>query len=156
MKNTILVFTLLIGISSCVKNPLSISFDGITRTDNYGVVLSNDPTDWTFDDTWRQKEADLFTSSYKKGCAPAGNNKIIAYPNPCSGVFQLSVQMPAAGRLELRLVDKNFRVLASSDSISNQTIGLQVGNGVKGTVRLYYKLIDGDCEYRGHGDILVQ
>jgi len=27
--------------------------------------------------------------------------------------------------------------------------------GKKDTVRLYYKLIEGDCDYLGHGDMLI-
>ena len=157
MRNAVILITLLVCFGSCVKNPLTtISFRGITETDPSGVIIANDPTDWTFNDSWSPKEAALFTYAYQQACSAAGNYKIIAYPNPCNGIFALHVQMPPSAKLEVRLVNNSFTVLASNDDITSNAVQLTAGAGTKGMVRLYYKLIDAACEYRGHGDILVR
>jgi hypothetical protein len=135
----------------------SIEFTGITRTDNFGAPLSNDPDDWTFSDQWAKKEASLFQSAFSTTCTPGYAYKIVTYPNPCSDVCQLNIDKPSGARLEIRVVDKNFRQLIANDAITSSAVALNVGTfGVKGIVRLYYKLIDNDCEFRGHGDILIQ
>lgn len=59
-------------------------------------------------------------------------------------------------RVELRLVNKYYIMLISVDAM--------VGNikfdfaylKIKDTERLYYKFIEDSCEFRGHGDILIE
>ncbi len=121
------------------------------------MKLSDDPTDWTFTDKWSTKEAGLFQSSYQTTCSPDASYEILVYPNPNNGVFTLSVKKPLNAKLEIRLVDKNFKTLIANDEIVSSTIQLNASTfGIKGVVRLYYKLVDNNCEFRGHGDVKIQ
>jgi hypothetical protein len=99
----------------------------------------------------------LFSSSFKTGCTPTGNYSIAAFANPNNGYFTVSVRKPATARIQFRLVNKNFRVLISHDDMTADQFALNASTfGVKGIVRLYYKLVDGECEFRGHGDIEIR
>jgi len=134
----------------------NIYFNGITNTDVNGFILSSDTTDWRTDDTWILKESDLFSLIQTK-CSPPDNNKIIAYPNPCNGIFALYIEKDPASRVELRLVDQDFNILISIDTILQNNVQLNAGTfGIIDTVRLYYKFVDGNCEWKGHGDIIIQ
>ena len=45
--------------------------------------------------------------------------------------------------MELRLVDENFKVLYSSDSVTATMIAIHAGTfDIKDTMRLYYKFIE--------------
>lgn len=163
MNKTAVFLILMILISSCKEkadNPRAeskIYFTGLTQTDNIGWPITVDSTDWKTNDTWVKQEADLFTSTYQTDCIQAFDNKIYQYPNPCSGTFILSFSKPETTRLELRLVDKNFKLVFSVDSIIGNTVQFNANAfGIKDTLRLYYKFIENNCEFRGHGDILIK
>ena len=159
MKTTLPLLLLLFVFSQCKRGdlPLIPAFSGVTVTDNLGVKLSDDPTDWTFTDRWSSKEAGLFQSSYPLSCTASTTLSIIAYPNPSNGIFILEIAKPGTARLEIRLVDKNFNTLITNDAITSTAVQLNASTfGIKGLVRLYYRLIDNGCEYRGHGDIKIQ
>jgi len=134
----------------------SIYFNGITNTDVNGFIISSDTTDWRTDDTWQLKESGLFPL-IQSMCSPHNNNKISAYPNPCNGIFALYLEKEPATRVELRLVDQDFNILISIDTILQNNVQLNAGTfGIKDTARLYYKFVDGNCEWKGHGDIIIQ
>jgi hypothetical protein len=131
---------LLFVCSHCKKAdlPLVPAFSGVTVTDNIGVKLSDNPTDWTFTDNWSSKEAGLFQSSYPLSCTPSTTLGITAYPNRSNGIFSLELTKPTTGRLEIRLVDKNFKILFINDAITSTAVQLNASNfGIKGLVRLY-------------------
>lgn len=134
-----------------------IYFTGISKTDSNGSTLSIDTTDWKTNDIWSMKELNLFKSLHQSGCALPYDYKIIAYPNPGNGVIALFIDKPADARVELRLVDENFNTLISNDSITQNNIHLNASTfGIQDTVRLYYKFVEYNCEWKGHGDILIQ
>lgn len=157
----ILIITVL--ISNCKQENVSpqiekkIYFTGLTKTDIAGDIITNDATDWKANDTWVKQESDLFTSSYQTTCNPSHNYKIIAFPNPGNGIFFLFIDKTPSTRVALRLVDENFKVLISNDSITQTNIAFDAQRfGIKDTVRLYYMFIENNCEFKGHGDILIQ
>jgi hypothetical protein len=163
MKKIFFFLILIIMMNSCkekIDNPVAeskIYFSGLTQTDNNGWPISIDSTDWTTNDTWVKKESDLFTNVYQSNCTQSFANHIAQYPNPCNGIFTLSFSKPATTRIELRLVDKNFNPIYSNDSVLGNAVQFNAGAfGIKDTVRLYYKFIENNCEFRGHGDILVK
>ncbi len=70
----------------------------------------------------------------------------------------MNILKPEDSRLALRIVDQDFNVLISLDSIYVSTLSfnltsLNVSNEI---VRVYYKIFGEECELRGHGDIKVE
>jgi hypothetical protein len=135
-----------------------IYFTGISPKDQNGnTVAAPDSNDWNTSDVWADQEEALFSNKYTANCTPTTGYNIMAYPNPCRNVFYLDLRKNPSTRMELRLVDENFKVLFSSDSITENNLAVQAGAlGIKGTVRLYYKFIENNCEFKGHGDVLIQ
>ena len=157
------IICLIFLINSCKDDTVTpvvenkIYFSGLTQTDNNGWFMSLDSTDWTTNDTWVKQESDLFGTTHQSGCVQSYTNSILEYPNPSSSIFMLSIDKLETTRLELRLVDRNFNSLYSNDSVwgSNVQFDARVF-GVKDTIRLYYKFIENNCEFKGHGDILIK
>ena len=150
---------ILVGCETIDHSPAenNIYFNGITNTDINGAIISSDTTDWRIDDTWSMKESDLYSSVNRPMCSSQDSNKIIAYPNPCNGIFALHIEKELTSRIELRLVDQDYNILISNDSILQHNSQLNAGTfGIKDTVRLYYKFVSGNCELKGHGDIIIQ
>ena len=159
IKWTLISIVFFIGCETRDINPDEsiIYFNGITKTDINGAIISNDTTDWRMDDTWSMKESDLYSSVSQPMCSSQDSNKIIAYPNPCNGIFALHIEKELTSRIELRLVDQDYNILISNDSILENNIQLNAGTfGIKDTVRLYYKFVSDNCELKGHGDIIIQ
>jgi len=163
MKYLISILLLAFILSNCKdeKNdqpaPEKIYFSGLTQTDNNGWPVTIDTTDWTTKDIWVKQESDLFLHIYQSNCVPSYVYQIAAYPNPCNGIFSLSFGKQPSTRGEMRLVDENFNTLFSGDSITSSFVMINASDyGIKDTVRLYYKFIENNCEFRGHGDILLK
>jgi hypothetical protein len=162
MNNIVWIFITIVIFCGCEPGEpntppeSSIYFNGITNRDVNGLIFSSDTTDWRTDDIWLLKESGLFPLIHTM-CSPQNNNQIIAYPNPCNGIFSLHIEKEPATRVELRLVDQDFNILISNDTILQHNVQLNAGTfGIKDTVRLYYKFVDGNCEWKGHGDIIIQ
>ena len=83
---------------------------------------------------------------------------IVAYPNPCKSIIRLDIAKPDSSRFAFRIVDKDFNVLVSHDSITAGAIAitLQEFNISNEIVRIYYKILKENCELRGHGDIKIE
>lgn len=147
---------------SCEKekeesNTNEIIFEGISITDVYGGLSSQDTTDWNLNDIWMDKENSLFTEKKDNKCS-SDEYSIISYPNPCDGIFLLRLTKPDDSRFAFRVVDKDFNVLVTQDSIMSNSIaisleGFNVSNEI---VRIYYKYFGMDCELKGHGDIKIE
>jgi hypothetical protein len=163
MKKFLSFILLAILVSNCKEdtaNPPAeskIYFKGLTQTDVNGWPITIDTTDWMTNDTWVKQESDLFAAFYNSGCLQNYKNEIAAYPNPAVGIFNLHINKLESTRLELRLVDKNFNPLFSNDSVLGNAVQFDARvYGIKDTLRLYYKFIENNCEFRGHGDILIK
>lgn len=151
-------------LAGCCKdkdtNPVQgIKFTGITETETQGIPIGAvDTTDWRADDNWLAVESRLFTNMYTQGCSAPFNFGAVGFPNPCEHLAGVCFDKLPTTKMELRLVDKHFRTLVSlDDSLPGDCVqfnleGLNINHD---TVRLYYKFIDNNCEYRGHGDIAV-
>jgi hypothetical protein len=134
----------------------TINFNGITKTDEQGVPITLDSTDWNIKDVWMLKEQALFPNQYKTDCKPDWPYTIVLYPNPNNGYLAMSLNMPDDARLDIRLVDRFYNVLLSKDSIDKKQIIFDVKNQIpKDTLRMYYKFVNSGCEFRGHGDIII-
>ena len=155
MKKTIAFVILFTSLFiSCEKEKESenkISFTGITKTD------------WKFNDKWIDEEINLFASQYNRNCQKTFDYKIIVFSNPNKGKFLINTKMPNTAMTEFRLVDKKFNKIISLDSIvtsdtfNSKDIAFNVNSfNKKGMLRLYYKIIENNCEFQGHGDILVE
>lgn len=168
---TITCFALLIFLGCKEKEPDTPlpapeypTFSGITSTDLLGVVIgAGDSTDWTLNDTWVAEEKALFAdiNDYAQGCPPdTGIGVFPVFPNPDNGVFTLSTTQSTGTRVAYRIVDQNFNLLSTSDSLEADTLQFNLPNAGSPTqplIRMYYMFVVGDsCAYLGHGDYHYQ
>ena len=163
MYKAVLVLLVVILLSYCKEKEdvapgkAKIYFTGLTQTDINAWPLTTDTTDWKTNDSWIKQEQELFSKNYQSGCSQLYNYKIIAYPNPSSGLLTFSINKPSTTYVEMSLVDENFNVLYYIDSLTGSYITLNGANfGIKDTIRLYYRFIENNCEFKGHGDILLK
>ena len=163
MKKLFSILLLALLLSNCkdddhTQPPVAeIYFTGLSETDYNGFPITIDTTDWTATDTWTRQEMNLFTSSYQTGCTPSSANRVLVYPNPNNGLFRFIIEKDLDARTECRIVDENFKVLFAHASIIPKSFSFDATKfGVKDTIRVYYKIIENNCEFRGHGDILIK
>lgn len=157
--STIVLFTLLNGCgedSGYYPPGSRFYFEGLTITDPGGFVIYRDTTDWRTDDKWLKRESNLFSSIYQTNCIPNYNYRVGAEPNPCGRFFEVGFDVGPSARVELRMVNSYFNTIISLDSIFGPIAFDSDYFKIKDTVRLYYRFIEGKCEFRGHGDILIQ
>ncbi len=162
MNRLIFCLGLSLLIISCEKgkndeNQDNIVFGGITCTTYEGIIISKDTNDWKLNEFWNVNEVSLFVNQMENHC---NNNdleySIIAYPNPCGGIFYLDISKPEESLFAFRIIDKEFNVLMSKDSIRTSiAISLNDFGLMNDTVRIYYKFLGHECELNGHGDIKI-
>jgi hypothetical protein len=160
-KAVLLLSITIVGVVGCSLEKLiqdNIVFRGITQTNVFGTAISKDTTDWRVDDQWSKKEASLFSSSYQQNCKPTAKYVVMAYPNPCQDRISLAIILPNTAQIELKIVNSKFEVLVSKENIKSSlmfdtTSWKKKNNDI---VRVYYKIIDNGCEFRGHGDIMIE
>ena len=155
----IISLSLPILLLSCKPKSEFVIFTGITETNENGMKISDDITDWKFDDEWILMEEELFTENSSNVCDfNSEDYTIIAFPNPCDNddIVSLHCDVPENKRVEFRIVDENFNVLLSKDSVSTSIwIDIESLNINIEIIRIYYKVIGDNCELKGHGDIQV-
>jgi arginyl-tRNA--protein-N-Asp/Glu arginylyltransferase len=80
-----------------------------------------------------------------------------SYLNHYSTKFNLGFTKPAGSRFAFRIVDRNYNVILSLDSVYSNglLIDVQGFDITNDTVRMYYKFFGPDCELKGHGDIKI-
>lgn len=159
MKGRILLFILItIGVFACEQEKFYPGFTGITETDESGVVLKSDTNDWQFNDEWESSVENLFDEGFPNTCSLENYlYKVVAYPNPCIDVCYLYINIPMGHRFQYRIVDNELNVLLSGETdCSALTINVADLQRNKDVVRMYYKILNHDCELRGHGDLLIQ
>lgn len=134
-----------------------ITFKGIVERDARGMPYTEDPDDWKLTDKWVAQELKLFGLSLNNNCALPESYGIIAYPNPAINQVTIHVNKPNSVRMAVRIVDKNFKTRMSFDSLYATMTAIDL-SGIAGadTVRVYYKFLDGSCEFRGHGDLVIK
>jgi len=132
-------------------------FTGITPTDANGNLMAMpDTTDWKTGDVWNEAEEKLFADTYVTNCTPSHPYKITVAPNPCVNSFIAWFNKDSSTQVNMRLVDENLNVLLSVDSVTAGAVSIDVSSFIKDTVRLYYKFIANNCEFKGHGDVLIR
>lgn len=154
------VFLLLVSgmFFSCLKEKTPITISGITETKDSGEIISEDPSDWNFTDSWNADESNLFSFSKNSDC-DIDNQKynILAIPNPTFLNGKISIDVPENNWVSIRLVDEFLNIYKSYDSLSSDiTVNYNFLNISGRTMRVYYKVFGDNCELRGHGDIQVR
>ena len=153
---------------SCKKEntetPSTIQFNGITPTDVDGNFIGQkDTTDWGFQMNWEERAFAFFNDERRPGCDNSeAYEAYAATPNPTPDEINLGFWLLDSSDLEIRIVDKNFNLLKSIDftnalGINYNSVTIDLSDiELKDTVRLYYKIIDEDCELRGSGVVVIQ
>lgn len=138
-------------------------FSGYTATDMNAVPMgSADTTDWTHDNSWLTSEKNLFpqlqnmTSNFEPY---ASIYMFPAFPNPISATTNFLLSKESDVRFSFRVVNKNFNVLLSQDSMYSSTFALNTAGLTSSTdtmVRIYYLFERNDsCLFKGHGDLKI-
>ena len=153
-------------LSSCKKQSSKnlddeITFNNISRTGENGIPLAEpDSDDWIFHaskDTEQEIFYSLANTTYN--CQSISDSLISigpAYPNPCINYFTLYINNPSQAAIDIRLVDKEFKVIKSIDSTRNNSIIFDVTTFAKNNIhRVYYRVKVKDCFWIGYGDVLI-
>lgn len=154
-----LCLILLIIFMSCNKDQDEINFEGITSRDEQGVLIYNDPDDWRLNDTWVAAESSLFSDNQNINCENDFESySIKASPNPCKDFIIINKTNPINSQFSLRIVDQDFNLLFSNDSLNNASYRIDINglNRSNQVIRLYYKFHGEACVYKGHGDIEIE
>ncbi len=133
-----------------------IDVGGIVERDDQNLVIdsaSMDATDWRFDDVWTADEQALF-SGMASGCTPHDSISLDCYPNPSSGTFNLESSRDVS--YSLAIVDPSLAVIGTRDLDTNTTLSLDLASFSGDTLRIYYLATEGNCDYAGHGDIVIE
>ena len=138
--------------------------NGITFMDADGNRTGPlDESDWGFQGNWTDQAFDLFGGEEGNFCKDADEQAAyVAAPNPATAQSVFGYQLKDSSDLEIKVVDKNYQVLYETEV--RNTFGPGYNElridwneiDLKDTVRVFYKVIQKDCEMRGHGDVLLQ
>ncbi len=141
----------------------AIYFSGLTTVDETGVSLGQtDTTDWRLNDVWTDKEKALFPANTLLTCILKEDSLdgVYLYPNPCKAVFAAGFRTSSGTSWHFRWVDEDFKVLKEYDwenpPAGLNTFIIQTNTFPKDTIRMYYEVLQGNCIFRGHGDILIE
>ena len=143
--------------------PATINFDGIHLTDENGQAIGGgDATDWKLEDTWDERILTFFNQEERNLCGDASEYQAFsAYPNPATTQIALAYVLKDSADLEVRIVDRNYRLLREVDAKNVFAPGFNTSFvrlddlNITDTVRFYYKIIGKNCELRGHGDVII-
>lgn len=134
-----------------------IDVGGIVARDDQNVVIDSstmDLTDWQFDDVWTADESSLFSSS-ASGCTPHDSIFLDCYPNPSSdGEFNLESSRDVS--YSFVIVDPTLKVIGTKDLDTNTSLALNLPSFSGDTLRIYYLATEDNCDYAGHGDIVIE
>lgn len=174
MKHYILITVILTSfLVGCKKDDSNIQtgstltnyplFTGYTSTDNNGApTWLTDSTDWTNDTSWISSEKSLFPQYLylTHDFEPYSSIQFHpAYPNPTTSTTNFYLTKATDIRLSFKVVNSNFNVIASSDSIYSNSFGVNTAaiiSPVDTMIRIYYIFERNDsCLYKGHGDIKI-
>jgi hypothetical protein len=163
------VFLILVNLLACKKEEDSISFRGITTTDEVGHILEEDNTDWTKDVSWSEAEMKLFAKEDAFNYSDLGENTTVtqtsrAFPNPCWKEFQIQFFVDQPSVFKCVIVDNRLNPVQPLNEFKiNSEIGLNfnVADRTKfkaGEIyRMYYVFYNKEKKpsYFGHGDIKI-
>src|SRR5688572_17911117 len=96
------LFVLFLGCEKDMAPEEKIFFTGLSMTDANGQPLSFDQSDWRLDDIWKEKEKELFSSTFNSACSLPYNYHIIAYPNPSTDFLSFHIDKDPNSSLQLR------------------------------------------------------
>jgi hypothetical protein len=165
MKIPSLLLLFLVFTISCKKD---INIIGFTMTDALGNIMSvEDPGDWTFDDSWKQKETDIFDNIPSEDLSGSSMGSITIYPgfpNPCVNQFSFHINSSTKCEMRIAIVDKD------RDKLVAETVEVKSGGNMyyftlpsesfkSGTLYRVYYVFDAEGHLmfkKGHGDIMIQ
>lgn len=168
----------LLTLAACGKkdNPATptIDFgpgDGLTHRDANALPNGQqDPTDWTTDATWNERELALFADlglNLNGAQQPEGISSFYVYPNPAARFASWSFQTQrnangsvAVYSLHTVIVDRNYKPLyhhrAANIILSHQMLLDYASLSLRPneTYRAYYVVTnESGFVYKGHGDV---
>ena len=167
----LLLLTTLLGCSKSDSNPI-VDFgegEGITYRTSQNIPYGpHDPTDWTSDGDWNQRERALFADlnlDLNGAQRPDLAISDAAYPNPAAGAAIWGLSSRIAGStttysVRALLVDRKYRPLLQlgpttfSNGIRFSLNYRGAGLGSNELCRLYYVVYNtSGLVYKGHGDV---
>jgi len=147
-KYILIIFTLF----ACKKDtsPISINFSGISETDEYNLVLNDDPDDWQ----------PRCTSGI------SGNYCMLpAFPNPTDSVITFLFYLNQPAEVSIEIYDKPNHEIDLIES-ANYPIGFNkiqscvkdvYGNLLEnGLYRVYFRYNINGKDYKSYGDIEIR
>ncbi len=150
----------MINCSPDSSQETSITFKGVIHFDENGSPIGgdfDDDGDWQIGDIWIDEEEELFDSELQMiNCDVNETYFCSPFPNPCTDVLNLFIGQPDGSTIDLRFVDEDLNIVIEFDDLISNTLSIQTANLAKDTFRIYYRFQHDDCEFRGHGDILVE
>lgn len=159
---SIVVMSVLFSCDKDAENGIP-EFTGITSTDQNAVIIGGvDTTDWRENETWLQIEKDLFSDFSNLTFNYTSDSTMMvspAFPNPCSDILNLNYQKDSSVELQLRIVDEDFNLLFSLNSIYSDAISISLNDinslNTGDKFRVYYIFKQGNtCIAKGHGDCM--
>ena len=143
------------------------TFSNYSGTDNNAQpTTSADTDDWNLNDLWVGNVVSVipYISDYGNPCETDQVSSVSpAYPNPTLGTFILTFNIDQNSSVAYRVVNQDFDILASGDTLKTTSnplnINIDISNQVVSNelVRVYYAIIKNNtCSFKGHGDIKIQ
>lgn len=153
---------------ACGDDEPSFQFSGITETDSQGRSMGTiDETDWQHNDTWSEKEMNLFPTyeNLNNEGIPEGTSNVgwHAFPNPTNNIVVIYLEnLEGTEFIEFKLVNNNFKEIGGYTFPYRAYMGpeikleIELGALVNSAIyRMYYlyKFTGNEYIFKGHGDI---
>ena len=168
----ITVISVMLISCDCDESEDDLHFSGIVYMSENGMVLGTSDgelKDWTLEHDWHPKVEMLFTNldiAIARNI-PCENAWIgYGYPNPASEMFSLNVQVGEQGTFEYIVVNEELDVFYRDEkelvpgshlfTVNLLELHEQALIEKDEYIRMYYRVIMNETEYRGHGDILFK
>ena len=157
---------LLCFVLACKKDD-DLIITGYTPTDQMGNPMGDpDPSDWTFDPSWTNKELHVFSDIESGDLSGTSAGAIVihpGYPNPVSGnAISLFINVDSACKMRYAVVSKERQIISSS-AVSlqpgNNNLLVSIGSDLPAELYRLYYVFDAEGNYaffKGHGDVMVQ
>lgn len=165
----LLAALLFVLVSGCKKEPVVVyDFSVQTTTDSTCQIITEDPTDWTYDPYWTRKDSlfVLFNDNLSITDTTIGWVRVEPLcPNPTNKSFVLKIHSTKPAKAHFAIVNTDLEMVYYASGIVHgdtviQKFDLTEYSSVlpQQNYRLYYAFFTGKNRmyYRGHGDFRVE